>query len=68
MLCVLCVQNSWFVLNLMVILLCLLVGSLKHMKMGGCVTSKLPTCIIINPLCLHLSGPPKISHPPYLSN
>jgi hypothetical protein len=41
---------------------------LKHLKMGGYVTSKLLTCIIINPLCPHLSGPPEISHPPYLSN
>ncbi len=38
------------------------------MKMGGWVTSKLSTCIIINPLCPHLSGPPEISHPPCLSN
>jgi hypothetical protein len=36
--------------------------------MGGYVTSKLSTCIIINPLCPHLSGPPEISHPPYLPN
>jgi len=38
------------------------------MKMGGYVISKLSTCIIINPLCPHLSGPPQISHPPYLPN
>ncbi len=38
------------------------------MKMGGYVTSKLSTCIIINPLCPHMSGPPEISHPPYLPN
>jgi hypothetical protein len=38
------------------------------MKMGGWVTSKLSTCIIINPLCPHISDPPEISHPPYLSN
>jgi hypothetical protein len=38
------------------------------MKMEGWVTSKLSTCIIINPLCPHLSGPPEISHPSYLSN
>jgi hypothetical protein len=36
--------------------------------MAGLVISKLSTCIIINPLCLHLSGPPEISHPPYLPN
>jgi hypothetical protein len=36
--------------------------------MGGYVTSKLSTCIIINLLCPHLSGPPEISHPPYLPN
>jgi len=38
------------------------------MKMGGLVTSKLSTCIIINPLCPHLSGPLEISRPPYLPN
>ncbi len=36
--------------------------------MGGQVISKLSTHIIINPLCPHLSGPPKISYPPYLPN
>jgi hypothetical protein len=36
--------------------------------MGGYVTSKLSTHIIINLSCPHLSGPPEISHPPYLSN
>jgi hypothetical protein len=36
--------------------------------MGGYITSKLSTHIIINPLCPHLSGPPKISYPPYLIN
>jgi hypothetical protein len=32
------------------------------------VTSNLSTHIIINPLCPHQSGPPKISYPPYLPN
>ncbi len=38
------------------------------MKMGGYVTSKLSTCIIINPLGPHLFDPPEISHPSYLPN
>ncbi len=42
--------------------------ALKHLKMGGYVTSKLSTHIIINPLHPHLSGPPEISYPPYLAN
>jgi len=29
---------------------------------------KLSNSLIINPSCPHLSGPPKISHPPYLPN
>jgi hypothetical protein len=36
--------------------------------MGGKVTSKLSKSIIIKPSCPHLSDPPEISHPPYLSN
>jgi hypothetical protein len=29
---------------------------------------KLSNSLIINPSCPHLSGPPEISHPPYLPN
>ncbi len=36
--------------------------------MGGLVTLKVSNCLIINPSCPHLSGPPEISYPPYLSN
>ncbi len=29
---------------------------------------KVSNCLIINPSCPHLSGPPEISYPPYLAN
>jgi hypothetical protein len=29
---------------------------------------KLSNSLIINPSCPHISGPPEISHPPYLPN